>query len=133
MSIYLSISSISSASVHSQPRLDDATNSNLDGSTITITPSSTYKVYCYTHGIQKDWYKINGGSSTSIKKGQPTVPGHVYAERSASDSLALHFEPFLTNDIGEYQCRYTSVSQSSRRQSSGFTTQTIYLSEYIFS
>ena len=125
MSIYLSIYSISSASVHSQPRLNDDTNSNLDGSTITITPSSTYKVYCYTPYIQKDWYKINGGSATSIAKDPSPVPNHGYAARS-SDSLALHFEPFRTNDIGEYQCRYTSSATP-------LTTLTIYLSEYIFS
>ena len=125
MSIYLSIYSISSASVHSQPRLDDDTNSNLDGSTITITPSSTYKVYCYTPGIEKNWYKINGGSSTFIVKEPSPVPDHGYAVRS-SDSLALHFEPFRTNDIGEYQCRYTSSATP-------LTTLTIHLSEYIFS
>ena len=126
MSIYLSFSSISSASVHSQPRLNDATNSSLDGSTITITPSSTYKVYCYTSDIiQKDWYKINGGSSTFIMKDPQSVPDHGYATRSASGTLGLHFEPFRTNDIGEYQCRYTSSGQS-------LTTLTIHLSECIF-
>ena len=127
MSIYLSISSISSVSVHSQPRLEDDTNTNLDGSTITITPSSTYKVYCNAPSITKDWYKINGGRSTFIAKDPQSVPDHGYAKRS-SDSLALHFEPFRTNDIGEYQCRYTSGYPLS-----GFTTKTIYLSEYIFS
>ena len=122
----MSISSIYSASVHSQPRLDDDTNSNLDGSTITITPSSTYKVYCYTPGIHKDWYKINGGSASFISKDPVPVPDHGYAKRSASGSLALHFEPFQTNDIGEYQCKYRSVGHPSP-----FTTLTIYLSEYI--
>ena len=128
MSIYLSIYSISSASVHSQPRLDDDINSNINGSTITITPSSTYKVYCFTPGIQKDWYKINEGRSTSLIKDPSPVPDHVYAKRSASGTLGLHFEPFRTNDIGNYQCRYTSVGQSS-----AFATQKIFLSEYIFS
>ena len=125
MLIYLSIYSISSASVHSQPRLNDDTNSNLDGSTITITPSSTYKVYCYGPSIQRDWYKINGGSASRIANDPSPVPDHGYAIRS-SDSLALHFDSFRTNDIGEYQCGYTSV-----RQPSAFTTLTIYLSEYI--
>ena len=129
MSIYLSIYSISSASVHSQPRLNDAINSNLDGSTITITPSSTYKVYCYTSGIiLKDWYKINGDRSTFIVKDPTSVPDHVYAKRSASGTLGLHFEPFRTNDIGEYQCRYSTFVQPF-----ALTTLTIFLSEYILS
>ena len=130
MSIYLSIYSISSASVHSQaqPRLNDDTNSNINGSTITITPSSTYKVYCYLPDIEKNWYKINGGSASSIAKDGQPVPGHVYARRSESGTLGLHFDSFRTNEIGQYQCRYTSA-----RQSSPFTTLTIYLSEYIFS
>ena len=71
---------------------------------------------------------INGDRATSITKDPSPVPNHGYAKRSASGSLALHFEPFRTNDIGEYQCKYTSVGQSS-----AFTTKTIYLSEYIFS
>ena len=128
MSIYLSIYSISSASVHSQPRLDDDINSNLDGSTITITPSSTYKVYCYTPGFAKDWYKINGGRATSIAKDPSPVPDHVYATRTASDTLGLHFEPFRTSDIGEYQCGFSTPGNKQP-----LTTLTIYLSEYIFS
>ena len=62
-----------------------------------------------------------------MKDPQP-VPDHVYAKRSASGTLALHFEPFRTNDIGEYQCKYTSLIHASP-----VNTLTIYLSEYIFS
>ena len=122
------------ASVHSQsvpePRLDDATSpeSNLDGSTITVTPSSSYDVYCYSQGIQKNWYS----SGTSISR--DTDPGHnsnVYVRRitdtvASSEALALYFEFFRPSDIGEYECRITTA----RGQPT--STLSIYLSEYIF-
>ena len=119
---------LSLASVHSQPRLDDATNSNLGGSTITITPSSSYKVYCYTRGNPKNWYKINGDTGTSVLR--ISQSGHdpkVYASNAGSGSLLLHFESFQTNDIGEYECRYTSKADKQV-----FTALSIYLSECIF-
>ena len=120
------------ASVHSQsqpePRLDDAANpgSNLDGSTITITPSSSYDVYCYLQGTAKNWYR----SSTSVSRDtDPTYDSNVYVRRitdtvASSATLALHFESFRTNDIGEYECRITTRAHV-------FTTLSVYLSEYI--
>ena len=127
---------LSLASVHSQspsepePRLDDAMNlgSNIDGSTITVTLSSTYDVYCYRQGIQKDWYKINGGTDTMVPRN--SAPGrNVYANRispSGTETLALHFKPFRINDIGEYECRIASTSGQPS------TTLSVHLSEYIF-
>ena len=123
----------SPASVHSQspsepePRLDDAMNlgSNINGSTITITPSSTYDVYCYRQGIQKDWYEINGETDTKISRNP--VPGrNVYVNRispSGTETLALHFKPFRTSDIGEYECRIASASGQPS------TTLSVFLSE----
>ena len=97
---------LSLASVHSQsqpepepePRLDDAMNlgSNIDGSTITVTTSSTYDVYCYRQGIQKDWYKINGEMDSFVPR--DSAPGrNVYVNRispSGTETVALHFKPF---------------------------------------
>ena len=62
------------------------------------------------------------GVGLLIYKDPQPVPDHVYAKRSASGTLGLHFDSFQTNDIGEYQCEYTSVG---RRP----TTLTINLSE----
>ena len=119
---------LSLGSVHSQPRLDDATNSNLDGSTITISPSSSYKVYCYTYGVAKNWHKINGDTATSVlRNSQSGHDPNVYASNAGFGSLALYFESFQTNDIGEYECRCTN--QPAKRL---VTTLSIYLSECIF-
>ena len=125
--LYLSL-----ASVHSQPepepRLDDAANpgSNLDGFTITITPSSSYDVYCYYQGIYKNWYR----SSTSVSRNTDrTHDPNVYASRistSGTETLALHFKSFRPSDIGEYECRIMTT----RGQPT--SALSIYLSEYIF-
>ena len=111
--------------------MDDAANpgSNLDGSTIAVTPSSSYDVYCYLQGIPKNWYR----SGTSVSRNtDSTYDSNVYVHRitdtvASSETLALHFESFRTNDIGEYECRITPSSEQPS------TTLTIYLSEYIFS
>ena len=131
VNLYVNLS-IHLASVRSQsvpePRLADATNpgSNLDGSTITVTPSSSYDVYCYYQHIQKNWYR----SGTSVLRDTDrTHDPNVYVSRivaSGTETLALRFKSFQPSDIGEYECRYTTTN--------GQTTSTlsIYLSEYIF-
>ena len=131
VNLYVNLS-IHLASVRSQsapePRLADATNpgSNLDGSTITVTPSSSYDVYCYYQGIPKNWYR----SGTSVSRDTDyTHDPNVYVSRivtSSTETLALHFKSFRPSDIGEYECRYTTAAGRPT------STQSIYLSEYIF-
>ena len=113
-----------------EPRLADATNpgSNLDGSTITVTPSSSYDVYCYYQGIPKNWYR----SSTSVSRDtDQTHDPNVYVSRiveSGTETLALRFKSFRPSDIGEYECEITTPTG----QPATTVTLSIYLSEYIF-
>ena len=131
INLYFNLS-IHLASVRSQsvpePRLADATSpgSNLDGSTITVNPSSSYDVYCYYQRIAKNWYR----SGTSVSRDTDRTQGpNVYASRtvaSGTETLALRFKSFRPSDIGEYECRYTT------RFGQTPSTLSIYLSEYIF-
>ena len=116
-----------------EPRLADATNpgSNLDGSTITVTPSSSYDVYCYFQYIPKNWY--SSGASV-LRDTDHTYDSNVYVHRitdtvASSETLALHFESFRPSDIGEYECRITTPFPLHTTT----VTLSIYLSEYIFS
>ena len=118
--------------MHSQsapePRLADATSpgSNLDGSTITVTPSSSYDVYCYFQNIRKNWYR----SGTSVSRDTDrTHDPNVYVSRivtSGTATLALRFKSFQPSDTGVYECRYTTAVGRP------ISTLSIYLSEYIF-
>ena len=135
-SIYISLILFHSpASVHSQsepepePRLADATSpgSNLNGSTITVTPSSSYDVYCSLQGIPKNWYR----SSTSVSRNtDQTHDPNVYVSRiveSGIETLALRFKSFRPSDIGKYECKITTPSAHPTTT----VTLSVYLSEYI--
>ena len=116
------------AELEPEPRLADATSpgSNLNGSTITVTPSSSYDVYCYYQHIAKNWYR--SGNSVS-RDTDPTHDPNVYVSRieaSGTETLALRFKSFQPSDIGEYECRYTTAMGQPT------PTLSIYLSEYIF-
>ena len=120
--------------IQSEPRLDDDTRSgtgvNLHESTITVTPASTYNIYCYTPGYAKDWYKVEGTkSSTILRSAAPGYNTDIFAfnpdaATAEPGSLALHFASFKTADIGEYECRYTQ-----RASPHVSTTLSIHLSE----